>query len=101
MSRASRAREMGCTRTAKDPLVLQLVELDTVPARSGARDRGAAFGQGGGGLAVTDADQLVAVEGEAGQAGQRALPAPRIMGQPAALGRGSDHPDRELVADQQ
>src|SRR5690606_9339730 len=87
------------TRTGEDLLVLQPVELATLPASSGARDAGAPLDRPGR-LAVADADEPVALEGERGQAGQRALPAPGVVPEPAPALRGHpDGPDRQLVAD--
>src|SRR5688500_18608716 len=97
---------MDLARTEEDLLVLQPVELATLPLGPRAPRTGSGAGDGGPGLdragrlAVADADEAVPVERERGEAGQRALPAPGVVPEPAALGGHPDRPDRQLVADE-
>ena len=50
-------------------------------------------------LGVADADQPVAVEGERGQAAQRALPLARVVQEARSSSVQPGHPDRQLVGD--
>src|SRR5690606_3171873 len=83
---------LPCDGSGAERLALALHRLGTGEQMGGHEVAGR--------LAVADRDDPVALVGERGQRGQRALPPARVVPQPPALDEGPHDPDRQLMADQ-